>query len=106
MALYVEEWPYKYKSYGGIVKTKALNLWKLEDGLITKIGEYIYWPFASEDEPNFWADTKSVIRHAVKKDGKLYKSDSCYNHGWVLEPLENYSDAKSSFEEKGIVKLE
>jgi hypothetical protein len=100
---FVEPWQYAYQSPSGRIKTLCLNLWSYDGTHITKIGEYIDWPFANDEDPNYWAKTSSVIKKPIVSDGKYYKSERYFNSGLVLEPLDQYPDANSSFEQKGIV---
>jgi hypothetical protein len=100
---FVEPWTMKYKTYTGSNKTLCLNLWSYDGTHITKVAEYIDWPFASDEEPNYWAKTSTTIKTPVISSGKLYKSERYLNGGWVLEPLDNYPEAKSIFEQKGIL---
>ena len=102
---FVEPWPYEYASHSGRIKTLCLNLWSYDGTHITKIGEYVDWPFANDEEPNYWAKTTTVIKKPVVSDGKYYKTERSLKHGWVFEPLDNYPDAKSSFEQKGILEV-
>jgi hypothetical protein len=100
---FVESWKYVYESRSGRMKALALNLWEYDGTHIKKLGEYIYWPFASDEEPNYWATTSPILRTPVVSDGKYYKTDRFRKDGHPFETLEDYPDAKRCFEEKGVV---
>lgn len=100
---FVEPWFMKYNAYSGTNKALCLNLWSYDGTHITKVAEYIYWPFACDEEPNYWAKTSTVVRKPIVNDNKYYKSERYLNGGWVLEPLATYPDAKEAFDQKGIL---
>lgn len=102
MSYFVEPWKYAYESHSGSIKTLCLNLWSYDGTHITKVAEYIDWPFADE-EPNYWASVKPVIHTPVFIKEKCYKTQVSAQRGWVFESLDNYPDAKASFEQKGIL---
>lgn len=102
MALYIESWRYRYSSSKGLITTEAYNLWKLEDDTITKLGEYICWPFASEHDPNYWTAASSIIRKVVKNNGKLYKSQGTLNQGLCLKPLSEFPEAHADYTKNGV----
>jgi len=104
MATYfVEKWPYSYESLSGRIKTTALNLWQYDDKCITKVAEYIVWPFANAEDPNVWARTGEVIRTPVKNNGKYYKTHRFFLDNMPFETLDSYPEAKESLEKHGII---
>lgn len=85
------------------MKTLCLNLWSYDGTHITKVAEYIDWPFANDEEPNYWAKTSSVIKEPLVSKGKYYKTERYMKNDWDFKSLDDYPDAKSSFEQKGIL---
>jgi len=100
---FVEPWKMTYKTYTGSNKTLCLNLWSYDGTHITKVAEYIDWPFANDEEPNYWASVKPVIHTPSECKGKYYKTPKALINGWVFKTLDDYPDAKASFEQKGIL---
>ena len=100
---FVEPWQLTYKTYSGSNKAVCLNLWSYDGTHITKVAEYMEWPFANDEEPNYWANVRPVIKKPVVSNGKYYKSERYRDNDWGLEPLDKYPEAKASFEQKGIL---
>jgi hypothetical protein len=97
-SLYVEPYPWK--------GTTVLILWKYENNTITRLAEYIYWPTADEDEPNFWLEIKKLVRVPVLSNGKLYKNQRFLEHNWVLKSPKEFPEAFNSYIKEGIRPLE